>query len=63
MKTYTPPSIATLGDVDALTGFTGAGTFADFIILSNGTIRGGVSETRSDFSCQNPGTNPDPRCP
>ena len=62
MKDYTTPSITVLGDVDELTGFTGGGTFSDFIILMNGEIRGGTSEIQSDFSCQNPTHNPDPRC-
>ena len=62
MKTYSTPSLAPLGDIDALTGFTGGGTFSDFIILLNGDVRGGTSEIQSDFSCQDPENNPDPRC-
>ena len=65
MKTYTPPAVSALGDIDALTGFTSGVTFADFIILLNGSIVPGTSNTPSTFSCEeSPGAppNPDPRC-
>ncbi len=58
MKNYIPPTVIELGDVADLTGFTGGGAFADYIILTTGEERGGFSETPSDFSCQNPRQNP-----